>query len=125
MIAFGHRDGRGGRAFLGLQGVEARLMLPEGPRRVSDFSAGGVEELSKAATFARIGRSGRSCSAVVNSSACWSAVVRTCSIPFSTSWREPNLVLACISGSRLSQTGARCRRWGGGSVSGGTEGARR
>ena len=41
MIAFGHRDGLGGRAFLGLQGVEARLMLPEGPRRVSDLSAGG------------------------------------------------------------------------------------
>ena len=34
MVAFGHRDDRGIRAFLSLDGVEARLILVEGPRRV-------------------------------------------------------------------------------------------
>ena len=42
MVAFGHRDDRGIRAFLSLDGVEARLILLEGPRRVLDPSAGGV-----------------------------------------------------------------------------------
>ena len=41
MVAFGHRDGRGGRAFLGLNRVEARLILLKSPRRVLDPSAGG------------------------------------------------------------------------------------
>ena len=41
MVTFGHRDGRGIRSFLGLNGVEARLILVEGPRRVLDPSAGG------------------------------------------------------------------------------------
>ena len=71
------------------------------------------EEQSRAATFARSGRSSRSCSAVANSSSCWSAVVRACSIPSTTSRKETNLIWACMSGSRLSQTGARCRRCGG------------
>ena len=41
MVTFGHRDGRVGRAFLGLERVEARLILLERPRRVLDPSAGG------------------------------------------------------------------------------------
>ena len=41
MVAFGHRDGRGGRAFLGRNRVEARLILLGSPRRVLDPSAGG------------------------------------------------------------------------------------
>ena len=41
MVAFGHRGGRGGRAFLGLNRVEARLIRLESPRRVLDRSAGG------------------------------------------------------------------------------------
>ena len=41
MIAFGRRDGRGIRSFLSVDGVEARLILLEGPRRVLDPSAGG------------------------------------------------------------------------------------
>ena len=41
MVTFGHRDGRGGRAFLGHERVEARLILLERPRRVPDPSAGG------------------------------------------------------------------------------------
>ena len=73
-----------------------------------------AEEESKAAAFVRSGRISRSCSAVAKSSACWSAVVRACSIPSFTSRRETNTILACISGLRLSQTGARYRRGGGG-----------
>ena len=42
MVAFGHHDDRGIGAFLGLDGVKARLVLLEGPRRVQDLSAGGV-----------------------------------------------------------------------------------
>ena len=42
MISVSHRDRRGGRAFLGLQRVEARLILLQGPRRISDPSAGGL-----------------------------------------------------------------------------------
>ena len=83
-----------------------------------------AEVRSRVAIFFRRGRSSRSCSAAAKSSACWSAVVLACSIPSSTSRREANLILAYISGSRLSQTDARYRRWGGGSVGGGMEGAR-
>ena len=71
------------------------------------------EEQSRVAAFARSGRIVRSCSAVAKSSACWSAVVSACLISSSTSWRETNIILACMSESRLSQTGARYRRWGG------------
>ena len=42
MIAFGHRDDRGIRPFLGLDGFEAGLILLEGPRHVLDPSAGDV-----------------------------------------------------------------------------------
>ena len=42
MVAFVHRDGRGGRAFLGRNRVEARLILLESPRRVLDPSASGL-----------------------------------------------------------------------------------
>ena len=43
MVAFGHRDGRGVRSFLSLDGVEARLILLDSPRGVLDPSAGGFE----------------------------------------------------------------------------------
>ena len=72
------------------------------------------EERSRAAAFVRSGRISRSCSAAAKSSTCWSAVVRACSMPSSTSRRETNLIWAWMSGSRLSQTEARYRRWGGG-----------
>ena len=65
------------------------------------------EEESGVAVFARSGRISRSCSVFAKSSACWSAVVRACSIPSSTSRRETNIILTCMPGSRLSQTGAR------------------
>ena len=84
-------------------------------RVVSSIPAREVTEVpSRAAIFVRRGRSSRSCSAATMSSACWSAVVRAWAMPSSTSQRETNLILACISGFRLSQTGARCRRWRGG-----------
>ena len=41
MVAFGHRNDRGIRSFLSHDGVEARLILLEGPCRVLDPSAGG------------------------------------------------------------------------------------
>ena len=42
MVAFGHRDDRGIRSDLSLDGFEASLILREGPRRVLNPSAGGV-----------------------------------------------------------------------------------
>ena len=65
------------------------------------------EEESGVAVFAGSGRISRSCSVFAKSSACWSAVVRACSIPSSTSRRETNIILTCMPGSGLSQTGAR------------------
>ena len=83
-------------------------------RVVSSIPARVVTEVrSRAAIFVHRGRSSRSCSAAAKSSACWSAVVRAWAMPSSTSRRETNLISTCISGSRLSQTGARCRRWRG------------
>ena len=77
-------------------------------RAVSRIPARVVPEVRfRAVAFVGSGRSSRSCSAVTKSSACWSAVVRACSIPSSTSRRETIIILARISGSRLSQTGAR------------------
>ena len=72
----------------------------------------GSEEEARVAAFARSGRIICSFSAVARSSACWSAVVRACFTPSSTSWRETNIIWAWISGARLSQTEARYRRWG-------------
>ena len=82
-------------------------------RAVSRIPARVVsEERFRAAAFVRSGSSNRSCSAVTKPSACWLEVVRACLITSSTSRRETIIILACISGSRLSQTGARYRRWG-------------
>ena len=72
------------------------------------------KEEVRVAAFARSDRITCSCLAVARSSACWSAVVRACSTPSSTSWRDTNITLTWMSGAKLSQTGARYRRWGGG-----------
>ena len=42
MVAFDHRNDRGIRPFLCLDGFEASLIFLEGPRRVLDPRAGGV-----------------------------------------------------------------------------------
>ena len=84
-------------------------------RVVSLSPARVVEEVrSRAVNFSRRGIISRSCSAAAMSSVCLSAVERAWATPSSMSRRETNLILACMSGSMLSQTDARCRRWGGG-----------
>ena len=83
-------------------------------RVVSSIPSRVVAEVrSSAVIFVRRGISSRSCSAAAMSSVCWSAVERAWATPSSTSRRETNLISACMSGSMLSQTGGRCRRWGG------------
>ena len=110
MVAFGHRDDRGVRSFLSLLELR-RASYSLRVRAVSWIPAWAAsEEEARVAAFARSGRIIRSCSAVAKSSACWSAVVWACSIPSSTSWRKANIIWASMSGARLSQTGARCRR---------------
>ena len=92
---------------------------------VSAIPARVVAEVrSRGASLFCRGRDTRSCSVAAKSIVCWSAVDFACTIPSSTSRRETNLILASISGSRLSQKGVICRRCGGGSVGGGMEGSR-